>query len=69
MRDIESGDSSRCDVHLRDLVRPDSAPIGYGKAPAEALTPGSTVGGYEKVAGSERVIFPWAKVENEDPGK
>ena len=65
----ESGDSSRCDVHLRDLVRPDSAPIGYGNYPAEALVPESTAGGYGKVAGSERVIFPWAKVETEDPGR
>ena len=51
MSEIESGDSSRCDVHLRDLV-----------------TPGGPDGGYGKVSGSERVIFPWAKVETEHPG-
>ena len=64
-------------------MRPESAPIGYGKAPTdlasntggygkaltEAIPPGSTGGGYGKVAGSERVILPWAKVETEDPGR
>ena len=72
MSEIESGDSSRCDIHLRDLVPPDSAPIGYGKAPnSERGQVGSesVTGGYGEVAGSKRVIFPWAKVETEDPGK
>ena len=72
MREIESGDSSRCDIHLRDLIGPGSAPIGYAKAPnneRDQATPESATGGYGAVVGSERVIFPWAKVETEDPSK